>query len=112
MADSPHRLRSDERLNELHWVLSHHVYHLGRMASEMDRLSLSQTAVDFRSAAAGWDKVLREIENVGCPSAPAIGPRVRGPALSPGRPPSALLPAAFHIARQRREASYGPGLSK
>ena len=40
MAGRPYLFNPDERLDELHWVLSYHVHHLGRMADEMDRLSL------------------------------------------------------------------------
>ena len=44
MAGRPYLFNPDERLDELHWVLSYHVHHLGRMADEMDRLSLPQAA--------------------------------------------------------------------
>jgi hypothetical protein len=57
-------LRPDEYLDELHWVFSYHVGHLGRMAGEMDRLSLLQAARDFRQSVATWDRLLGDIEQV------------------------------------------------
>ena len=62
MAGGAHILNPDERLDELHWVLSYHVHHLGRMADEMDRLSLLQAARDFRQSVAIWDRLLQDIE--------------------------------------------------
>jgi hypothetical protein len=63
MPGRAHVLNPDERLDELHWVLSYHVGHLGRMADEMDRLSLVQAAKDFRQSVAIWDRLLQEIQD-------------------------------------------------
>ena len=98
-------LRPDEYLDELHWVFSYHVGHLGRMAGEMDRLSLLQAARDFRQSVATWDRLLGDIEQVrGTGGARSAG---RGPA--PSRPPlsPAFTQEVLHLARQRREASPG-----
>jgi hypothetical protein len=61
MAGRPYLFNPDEHLDELHWVLSYHVGHLGRMADEMDRLSLPQAARDFRQSVTTWDSLLQEI---------------------------------------------------
>jgi len=111
MPDRSHFLSVGERLDDLHWVLSYHVGHLGLMATEMDRLSLPQTATDFRAAAEGWDRVLQEIEDARRPGTPASGRVVRGPGLTPERPSPAPSTEVLHVARQRRQAAQGPGRS-
>jgi hypothetical protein len=101
MPGRAHILNPDERLDELHWVLSYHVGHLGRMADEMDRLSLLQAAKDFRQSVAIWDRLLQDIEDArGRAGASSVE---RGPAFS--RAPLSLSPApeVLHIARPRRQ---------
>ena len=76
--------RPDEYLDELHWVFSYHVGHLGVMAAEMDRLYLPQAAKDFRQSAATWDKLLSDIEEArGTGGARSVA---RGPVFSRSRP--------------------------
>ena len=97
------RTRPDEYLDELHWVFSSHVGHLGVMAAEMDRLYLPQAASDFRQSAATWDKLLSDIEEArGTAGARSV---TRGPVSS--RPSPAAAPGLAHLARQRREAGRG-----
>ena len=97
--------RPDEYLDELHWVFSYHVGHLGVMAAEMDRLYLPQVAKDFRQSVATWDKLLSDIEEArGTAGARSVA---RGPAFSRSRPSPADAPEVLHLARQRREAGRG-----
>ena len=117
MAGRPYLFNPDERLDELHWVLSYHVHHLGRMADEMDRLSLPQAAKDFRQSVATWDRLLQEIED-----ARGIGRRQQG-RTRPGLFPSAALagtrpsgaprrPAASSRSRALRLNQHGPNLRR
>ena len=102
MATRPYLFTPDERLDELHWVLSDHVGHLGRMADEMDRLSLLQAAQDFRQSVATWDRLLQDIEDArGRAGASSVE---RGPAFS--RAPLSPAPAAavLRVPRARRPA--------
>ncbi len=98
MAGRTHILNPDERLDELHWVLSYHVRHLSRMADEMDRLSLPQAARDFRQSVTTWDRLLQEIEDargLGGASKVATRPGVfTGAALAGARPGAPRGPAA------------------
>ena len=95
--------RPDEYLDELHWVLSYHVGHLGVMAAEMDRLYLPLAAKDFRHSVATWDKLLSDIEEArGRTGSRSV---VRGPA--PSRPHPSPAPEVLHLSRQRREAGRG-----
>jgi hypothetical protein len=106
MAARPSLLNPNERLDELHWVLSYHVHHLGRMADEMDRLSLLQAAKDFRQSVAIWDRLLQDIEDargMGGTSNVARGPAFSRAPLSPTPAPEFL-----RVPRQRRQ---GPGHS-
>ena len=97
--------RPGEYLDELHWVFSYHVGHLGVMAAEMDRLYLPQAAKDFRQSAATWDKLLSDIEEArGMAGTRSVA---RGPGFSRSRPSPALAPGLAHLARQRREAGRG-----
>jgi hypothetical protein len=97
--------RPDEYLDELHWVFSYHVGHLGVMAAEMDRLYLPQAARDFRQSVATWDKLLSDIEEArGTAGARNVA---RGPVSSRSRPSPAAAPGLAHLARQRREAARG-----
>jgi hypothetical protein len=106
LATRRHLLNPDERLDELHWVLSYHVRHLGRMADEMDRLSLPQAARDFRRSVTTWDRLLQEIEDArGLAGASKVA---RGPAFSRAPLSPAPAPAVLHVARQRR---HDPGHS-
>jgi hypothetical protein len=101
VAGRPYLFNPDERLDELHWALSNHVHHLGRMAEEMDRLSLPQAARDFRQSLTTWDRLLEEIEDargMGGASKVARGPAFSRPTLSP-----APAPAVLHVAQQRRQ---------
>ena len=97
--------RPAEYLDELHWVFSYHVGHLGVMAAEMDRLALPQAARDFRQSAATWGKVLSDIEE----ARGRTGTRsvARGPVFSPSSPSPVAAPGLAHLARQRREAGRG-----
>jgi hypothetical protein len=95
----PHLLNPDERLDELHWVLSYHVHHLGRMAAELDRLSLPQAARDFRQSVNTWDRLLQEIEDArGLGGASKVA---RGPAFSRAPLSPAPAPQVLHLPRQR-----------
>ena len=95
--------RPDEYLDELHWVFSYHLGHLGVMAAEMDRLYLPQAARDFRQSVATWDKLLSDIEEArGTAGGRSVA---RGPVSS--RPSPAAAPGLAHLARQRREAGRG-----
>ena len=97
--------RPDEYLDELHWVFSYHVGHLGVMAAEMDRLYLAQAARDFRQSAASWDKLLSDIEEArGTRGARSVA---RGRDFWRSRPSPAAAPGLVHLARQRREAGRG-----
>ena len=97
--------RPDEYLDELHWVFSYHVGHLGVMAAEMDRLALPQAARDFRQSAATWDKLLSDIEQArGGTGARSVA---RGPVFLRSRPSPVAAPGLAHLARQRREAGRG-----
>ena len=97
--------RPDEYLDELHWVFSYHVGHLGVMAGEMDRLYLPQAARDFRQSVATWDKLLADIEEArGMAAARSVA---RGPDFSRSRSSPAPAPGLAHLARQRREAGRG-----
>jgi hypothetical protein len=90
MASRPYLFNPDERLDQLHWVLSYHVHHLGRMADEMDRLSLPQAARDFRQSVTTWDRLLQEIEDArGLTGASKVasGPGFSRTPLSPARAP-------------------------
>ena len=101
MAGRPYLFNPDERLDELHWVLSYHVRHLGRMADEMDRLSLLQAAKDFRQSVAIWDRLLQDIEDArGMAGASNVA---RGPAFSRAPLSPAPAPEVLHVARRRRQ---------
>jgi hypothetical protein len=54
--EGPHSPQPDERLDELHWVLGHHVHHLGRISDEIDRLILLRAAKDSRQPVAIRDR--------------------------------------------------------
>ena len=102
MATRPYLFDPGERLDELHWVLSYHVHHLGRMADEMERLSLLQAAKDFRKSVAIWDRLLQDVEDargMGGASNVARGPAFCRASLSPGPTPEVL-----RVPRQRRQA--------
>jgi hypothetical protein len=101
MAGRPYPFNPDERLDELHWVLSYHVHHLGRMADEMDRLSLPQAARDLRQSVTTWDSLLQEIEDArGLGGAAKVA---RGPAFSRAPLSPAPAPAVLHVARHPRQ---------
>ena len=102
MATRPYLFDPGERLDELHWVLSYHVHHLGRMADEMERLSLLQAAKDFRQSVAIWDRLLQDIEDarrMAGASSVERGPAFCRAPLSPGPAPLVL-----RIPRPRRQA--------
>jgi hypothetical protein len=101
VASRPHLLNPDERLDELHWVFSHHVRHLGRMADQMDRLNLPQAARDFRRSITTWDRLLQDIEvarGMAGASNVALSPAFSRAPLS--RPPT---PEVLYVARQGRQ---------
>ena len=100
MAGRPYLFNPGDLLDELHWVLSYHVHHLGRMADEMERLSLLQAAKDFRQSVAIWDRLLQDIEDarrMAGASNVARGPAFCRASLSPAPAAQVLL-----VARPRR----------
>jgi hypothetical protein len=99
VAGRPYLFNPDEHLDELHWVLSYHFGHLGRMADEMDRLSLLQAAKDFRQSVAIWDRLLQDIEDArGTGGASNVA---RGPAFLRGPLSRSPSPEVLHVARRR-----------
>lgn len=109
MAESPRLLRPDEYLDELHWVFSHHVGHLGAMAAEMDRLRLPQAARDFRQSVATWDGLLQDIEAArGTAGTRSV---VRHPAPSRAHPSPMPAPEVLRLACRHRQANQGQGRS-
>ena len=116
MAVHPYLFNPDERLNELHWVLSYHVHHLGRMADEMDRLSLLQAAKDFRQSVAIWDRLLQDIEDArGMPARATSHAAVPSPERrTRRRPPQRCSTSPGNVVKTRALClnQHGPNLRR